>query len=104
MAVKELAGVQIEVNEDGYMTNHSQWTREIAIALAVQVEIEMTDKHWVVIDFIQKDFEVTGKVPTIRRAKKVGGIDTKALYALFPNGPIKKASLIAGYEKPASCI
>ncbi len=104
MAVKEIAGVQVEVNDDGYMTNHAQWTKEIALALAKQVDIEMTDAHWVVINFIQKDFDETGKVPTIRRAKSIGGIDTKELYALFPNGPIKKASLIAGYEKPASCV
>lgn len=104
MALKEIAGVQVKLNKEGYMTDHTQWTRDIALELAAQVEIEMTDAHWAVIDFIQKDFAASGKVPTIRRTKKVGGIDTKALYALFPNGPIKKASLIAGYEKPVSCI
>ena len=104
MATKQIAGQQIDVNEDGYMTNHEQWTKEIALELAKSVEIEMTDAHWEIIDYIQKDFVETGKVPTIRRAKKVGGIDTKVLYGLFPGGPIKKASLIAGYEKPASCV
>ncbi len=45
-----------------------------------------------------------GKAPTIRRLKNAGGIPTKELYALFPGGPLKKASKIAGLLKPASCI
>lgn len=104
MATKVLAGVEVNVNDEGYMTDHSQWSREIGTELAKEVGIEMTEDHWKVIDFIQNDYTETGKVPTIRRVKKVGGIPTKELYALYPDGPIKKASLIAGYEKPASCI
>jgi len=40
----------------------------------------------------------------MRRMNKVGGIETKELYSLFPNGPIKKATKIAGYPKPVSCV
>ena len=40
----------------------------------------------------------------MRRMNKIGGMATKDLYTLFPNGPIKKAARIAGYPKPVSCV
>jgi sulfur relay (sulfurtransferase) DsrC/TusE family protein len=40
----------------------------------------------------------------MRRMNKVGNIPTKDLYALFPDGPIKKAAKISGYPKPVSCV
>lgn len=97
-------GTTIAVDEDGYMTDHSQWTRELAAGLAADEGIELTDAHWKVLDFIAGDYAEKGKVPGMRRMNKVGGIPTKDLYALFPGGPIKKAARIAGYPKPASCV
>ena len=86
------------------MTNHSEWDREIATALAMELGIELTDAHWKVIDFIDQDFKEKGVVPGIRRIKKVGHIPTKELYDLFPDKPIKSAAMISGYPKPASCV
>lgn len=94
----------IAVDDDGYMTDHSQWNREVAAALAGDEGITLTDEHWKVLDFIASDYAEKGKVPGMRRMNKVGGIPTKDLYALFPGGPIKKAARIAGYPKPASCV
>jgi tRNA 2-thiouridine synthesizing protein E len=104
MPQKQIAGVTIDINEEGYLTDHAQWNREVAAALAEELGISLTDAHWKVLDFIDQDFQVKGVVPGMRRMNKVGGIPTKELYALFPNGPIKKAALISGYPKPASCV
>ena len=105
MNQKQIAGTTIDVDEEGYMTNHAQWTRDIAHALAREMGVgELTADHWKVLEFIDKDFQEKGVVPGMRRMKKIGGIPTKALYALFPDGPIKKAALISGYPKPASCV
>jgi len=101
---KQIAGTKIEVNDEGYLTNHAQWNRDVATALAQELGITLTDAHWKVIDFIDKDFKEKGVVPGMRRINKVGGIPTKELYALFPDGPIKKAALVSGYPKPASCV
>jgi len=101
---KEIAGAKIEVTEEGFLTDRSQWNREIAAGLAAEVGITLTDAHWKVLDFIDKDFQEKGVVPGMRRMNKLGGIPTKELYALFPDGPIKKAALISGYPKPASCV
>ncbi len=105
MATQDIAGVTVEVNEEGYLTNPEQWTKAIAAELAQQEGIgELSDGHWKVIDFLQQDFKEKGVMPSIRRVKNAGGIPTKELYELFPNGPLKKSSKIAGLPKPASCV
>ena len=103
MTQKQLNGVTIDIDDEGYMTNHVQWNRDVAAALANELGIELTEGHWRVLDFIDKDFKERGVVPGMRRMNKIGGIPTKDLYAWFPDGPIKKAARIAGYPKPVSC-
>jgi TusE/DsrC/DsvC family sulfur relay protein len=104
MNQKQVAGVIIDVDEEGYLTNHAQWSRDIAVALAQEEGIELTPAHWKVLEFIDRDFREKGVVPGMRRMNKIGGIPTKDLYNLFPNGPIKRAARIAGYSKPVSCV
>jgi TusE/DsrC/DsvC family sulfur relay protein len=104
MPQKQLNGFTFDIDEEGYMTNHAQWNREIAAALAQEEGITLADAHWKVLDFIDRDFQEKGIVPGMRRMNKVGNVPTKDLYALFPNGPIKKAAKISGYPKPASCV
>ncbi len=105
MAEKVIAGFTVNVTEEGYLTDKTQWNKEIAAEIAQELGIEeLTNAHWNVIDFLQKDYAETGKLPTIRRMKKEGGISTKDLYDLFPEGPLVKAAKIAGLSKPASCV
>ena len=105
MATKEIIGKTIEVDDDGYMADRSQWDEDIAKALAGEVEIaEMTDDHWKVINFLRKEVDENGSVPTLRKIGKQSGVDIKSLYNLFPEGPVKKATYIAGLQKPKSCV
>jgi len=104
MAQKEIAGVNVDVDENGYMTNLEQWNKDIATALAKEVAIDtLTDKHWEVIDYLQKNHK-EGVALSIRKVGKSGVTDIKEFYRLFPGGPLKHSSLIAGIPKPASCI
>ena len=57
-----------------------------------------------VINFMRKEFEANGKVPSLRKVKNESGVGTKELYGLFPKGPAKKAARIAGLGKPEGCI
>ena len=100
---KIIANQTIQVNEEGYLTNFMQWNKEVANQLAIEQEIEMTDKHWEVIDYIHSKFS-NEEVLSIRGIKKSGVINIKEFYQLFPGGPLKKATLIAGIPKPKSCI
>jgi len=105
MSENKLAGLAVELDEGGYLINHDQWTSEVAETIAIEEGIApLTDEHWKALDFIAKDYEERGVIPGMRRMNKVGGVPTKDLYRLFPDGPIKKAARIAGYSKPVSCV
>ena len=94
----------INRNEQGYLTDFSQWNKEVAIYIAKEQEIgELTGKHWEVIDFLQ-DKHKKEEALSIRGIKKSGVINIKELYALFPGGPLKMSTMVAGIPKPKSCI
>lgn len=100
---KTIAGVNVTVNEEGYLENPEQWTKEIAVEIAKEEGIELTDKHFEVLDYLRNQFQA-GESLSIRKAGKSGIVDIKGLYQLFPGGPLKKSSRIAGIPKPASCV
>lgn len=105
MAVREIAGKTVEFDEEGFMVDPNDWTKEIAIALAAEEGIsELSQSHWQVIEFSRADFRERGEAPTLRRITKAGGVSTKDLYKLFPKGPAKKVARIAGLGKPTGCI
>ncbi len=104
MTVQAIAGLNLEVDAEGFLTNPDDWNRDVAQAIAAELGIELTDRHWDVIEFVRKDFSETGTVPTLRRITKVGGVPTKEIYKLFPKGPAKKVAKIAGLSKPTGCI
>lgn len=100
---KIIANKEIDVNEEGYLTDFSQWSKEVAIELAKENEIEITDKHWEVLQYLQDKYN-NEEALSIRGIKKSGVINIKEFYSLFPGGPLKKSTLIAGIPKPKSCI
>ena len=100
---KLIAGKTIQVNEEGFMTNFSEWNKEIGEALALEAQVALTPKHWELINYIQT--EVKNESPlSIRKIGKSGIVDIKEFYALFPIAPLKTATKIAGVPKPAGCI
>ncbi|MBT3234578.1 MAG: TusE/DsrC/DsvC family sulfur relay protein [Bdellovibrionales bacterium] len=105
MTTKEIAGKQVELDADGHLVNVNDWSDEVAKALALEEEItEINDKHMQVINFMRKEFETSGSVPSIRKITKQSGVNTKEMYSLFPGGPARKAAKIGGLPKPKGCI
>ncbi len=104
MTEKKVGSITVDVDAEGFMTDASQWTEDIAKALAKEEGIELTEDHFKVISFMRKDFAENGTAPSIRRLNKTGGISTKDLYSLFPDGPAKKAAKISGLPKPQGCV
>ncbi|MBK6996939.1 MAG: TusE/DsrC/DsvC family sulfur relay protein [Saprospiraceae bacterium] len=100
---KIIAGATVQVNEEGYLTDFPQWNKEIGTALALEADINMTPRHWEVIDYLQGEFKNESPL-SIRKIGKSGVVDIKEFYQLFPMAPLKTASKIAGIPKPASCI
>ena len=101
MAQKTIAGVNLEVSDDGYLVDPSQWTEEIAKEIAKEENIELNDKHFEIIKFIRENAD-SGL--TIRKVGKSGIVDIKGFYDLFPGGPLKMSTKIAGIPKPSSCV
>jgi TusE/DsrC/DsvC family sulfur relay protein len=99
----QLGNKSIKVNEEGYLTDHSQWDKEIGQAIAEKEGIALTPKHWETINYLQEQHKKEVAL-SVRKIKNSGVVDIKEFYALFPNGPLKKATKIAGIPKPASCI
>lgn len=103
MSVKTIAGIQVNVSEDGYLEDMNQWNEEIATEIANELGIELTPKHFEVLHYLRKK-TVAKENLTIRSVGKSGIVDVKTLYVLFPKGPLKFSSKIAGIPKPTSCI
>ncbi len=103
MTTKTIANIKVEVTEEGYLIDSSVWNKEIAKAIAKEEGIELTDKHFEVIEFIRKKV-AAGEGLTIRGIGKSGVVDAKTFYQLFPGAPLKKATKIAGVSKPVSCM
>jgi tRNA 2-thiouridine synthesizing protein E len=107
----EVNGSMIEADEEGYITDISQWSSELANLIAKAENIEMDDDHWEVVNFLRDYYEEYQIAPAVRvltkAIKKSLGADkgnSKYLYELFPYGPAKQACKIAGLPKPTGCI
>ena len=100
---KTIAQKTVQVNEEGYLTNFAEWNKEIGEEIAKENNIVLSPKHWEVINYVQNEFKNESAL-TIRKIGKSGVVDIKEFYALFPVGPLKTATKIAGIPKPAGCI
>jgi tRNA 2-thiouridine synthesizing protein E len=107
----EFNGTTVDTDEEGYIQDISIWSPELAEALAKDENIEMTEDHWEVVNFLRNYYEEYQIAPAVRvlikAIKKSLGPDkgnSKYLYELFPYGPAKQACKIAGLPKPTGCI
>ena len=81
MALFEHGDVSIQVDEDGFMEEPDQWTKEVAIALATTEGVEeMTDEHWQLVDYLRDYYAKFGIAPMIRKLCKETGFPLKKVY------------------------
>jgi tRNA 2-thiouridine synthesizing protein E len=105
MSTKTIAGKTVQVNDEGFMTNPSEWSKEIAIEFAKEEGIpELTPAHWKIVDFCRQFGVNGGKAPTLRQITTSTGVSTKEMFALFPKGPAKKVARVSGLGKPEGCV
>ena len=104
MAMATIAGKEVHVNEEGFLTEYDEWSEEIGAELAKNIEVEMTDEHWSLIKWLREDYKEKGETATTRRVQTEGGVPTKKQFELFPKKPAKKMSYVAGLPKPKGCV
>ncbi len=107
----EFEGRMIETDAQGYLTNSNDWSEPLAVVLAQQEGIELTEAHWEVIRFVRNFYQEFNTSPAIRMlvkamTQKYGEEkgNSRYLYRLFVKGPAKQATKIAGLPKPVKCI
>ena len=107
----ELNGTTYEHDEEGYLTNLNDWNKELAELIAKDENIDMTEDHWEIVNFLREYYEEYQIAPAVRVLikavkKKLGAEkgNQKFLYELFPYGPAKQACKIAGLPKPTGCV
>lgn len=104
MPTATIAGQEVQINDEGFLTEYDEWNEQIGAELASNIGIDMTDRHWEVIRFLREDFQEKGETATTRRVQTVGGFPTKEQFQLFPKKPAKKMAYIAGLPKPHGCV
>jgi tRNA 2-thiouridine synthesizing protein E len=105
MTSTTIAGDEVDVDGEGFLTDAGQWNEHIAVEIAAANGIaELTDRHWQVVRFMRDTYLETGSAPSIRTLGKASGVPIKELYQLFPKGPAKLAAKIGGIPKPRGCI
>lgn len=104
-------GQEIATDAQGYLLDSTLWSNKLAAEIAQLEKITMTEEHWQVVHFVRDFYEQFNTSPAIRALvkameKKYGKekINSRFLYRLFPDGPAKQATKIAGLPKPARCI
>lgn len=107
----QMNGATVDHDEEGYITDLGSWSKELADLIAKDENIDMTDEHWEVVNFLRDYYEEYQIAPAVRvlikSIKKTMGKEkgnNKYLYTLFPYGPAKQACKIAGLPKPTGCV
>lgn len=104
-------GQTIETDEEGYLVNLSDWSKEVAEHIAAEEKVPLTENHWEMINFLRDYYNEYQIAPAVRVLTKAIGKqfgeekgNSKYLYDLFPYGPAKQACKIAGLPKPTGCV
>jgi tRNA 2-thiouridine synthesizing protein E len=107
----EVDGKVYETDEEGYLADITQWVPGVADVMSKEDDLELTDEHWDIINFLRSYYEEYQIAPAVRVltkavAKKLGKDkgNSKYLYGLFPYGPGKQACRYAGLPKPTGCV
>ena len=111
MASIDVAGKSIEVDEEGYLVDRSDWDEEVGKVMAEIDNCDLSDNHWEVINFLREYYDEYQIAPAVRVLTKAIGKklgkdkgNSKYLYELFPYGPAKQACKYAGLPKPTGCV
>lgn len=104
-------GQTIETDPEGYLKDYTLWSEELVIVIALNESIELTEAHWEVIRFVRQFFIDYETSPAIRALVKAMANrfgpekgNSRYLHRLFPKGPAKQATKLAGLPKPAKCL
>ncbi|ACL30261.1 TusE/DsrC/DsvC family sulfur relay protein [Buchnera aphidicola str. APS (Acyrthosiphon pisum)] len=101
----------LEKDSEGYLKKTKDWNIKLAEEIAKRENITLSSDHWKVIIFVRKFYFKFNITPSMRMLiksiqKEIGKSKMNSIYLfkLFPKGPAKQASKIAGIPKPVKCL
>lgn len=107
----EFNGESYSVTCTGNLLDLHRWNESLAVHMAQREGIELTPDHWEVLNFLRRFYFEYGITPMVKILMKHMheelGADKASrdhLYQLFPKGPSRQGSRIAGLPEPQGCI
>lgn len=107
----EFEGQTYLVSAKGNLQQAHTWNERVAVCMAAKEGLSLNDDHWVVINFMRKfyfEYGITPMVKILMRHMSDELSEQKSskdhLYRLFPKGPSRQGSRIAGLPEPQGCI
>ncbi|WP_075181152.1 TusE/DsrC/DsvC family sulfur relay protein [Pantoea sp. 1.19] len=104
-------GKEIARDAQGYLLRLDDWDPALAAWLAQEEGIELSEAHWEVVHFVRDFYQQFNTSPAVRMLVKAMAQqhgeekgNSRYLFRLFPKGPAKQATKIAGLPKPAKCL
>jgi tRNA 2-thiouridine synthesizing protein E len=105
-----VSGKSIPLDKEGYLANLEDWTPQIAECLAEREGIQLSPRHWEVLNLVREFYDGHGLSPMMRvivKQMKITYGDEKGssmyLLSLFPEYPALIATKIAGLPRPTNC-
>jgi len=104
-------GKSIALDKNGYLLDYREWDEALVPELANRENINLTDAHWEVVRFVREFYLKFDTSPAVRALVKAMATsygpekgNSRYLQRLFPKGPAKQATKLAGLPKPAKCL
>ena len=104
MTILELKDGNVELDDEGFLKDFSQWSVEAAHALAEREGIELTEEHLKVIHMIQAYYQKHHVAPMLTLVSKECDKPYKELHKLFHKQPGKRAARLAGLPEATGCV
>lgn len=93
------------LDNDGFLSEMSIWTRELANELADRNDLSpLTEEHWRIIEFVREYYSSHGDGPPVVRIGKALGLSPARICELFPCGIARGAYRLAGLPRPMGCL
>ena len=97
-------GKTIELDDDGHLKDMTEWSEEVAQALAERDGLgELTDDHLKVLHTIRNYYLQFKVAPMVHLLAKECGKTYRQLHTMFKKQPGKRAAKFAGLPKATGC-
>ncbi|MGY2266962.1 TusE/DsrC/DsvC family sulfur relay protein [Pseudomonas sp. SDO5561_S422] len=101
----------LELDKDGYLVDLTEWSSDVANALATTEALELTPEHWEILELLRGFYDEFQLSPATRplikyTALKLGPEKGNSLHLnrLFKGTPAKLAAKLAGLPRPTNCL